>query len=331
MNINVSMPTRHQVAVIATHLVVGAGAAIAALSFFGGLDASQVKEATQDVDHIAADLQDLYGSMASLVTLAAIAFSAIRSGPFASFFRAAADITGNQKMIEQVKQASFDQKANVVAITDQLPEVAGVATTNTRSGQALATAVPSNTVQVAKLTASVLFAALLLSVFLANDSAMAAPRSVARAAAAPGCALIFDPLKLCGVLTGNLEVDVQRVVKRIAAVNKADLNYAMAKAMAAGTPASKVRLQCIQAISDASDQFNGVRLKNADGTDMVRPDPALVTGIEDVAELVDNLSPQGVLLTSCAGAAKLLGMNALAAVNGIVTGAVSFAALPAGL
>jgi hypothetical protein len=184
----------------------------------------------------------------------------------------------------------------------------------------------------ASTVAKILIAAFALSMFLASGSAQAQMKQ-APTAAAPSrqCLLIIDPLKLCGVLTGNPQEDVQRVAKRIAAVNKADLNYAMAKAKAAGTPASKIRLQCIQAISDANDQANGVSLKNPDGTDMVRPDPAFVTGIEDVAELVDNLSPQGVLLTSCAGAAKLLGMNALAAVNGIVTGAASFAAMPAGL
>jgi hypothetical protein len=109
--------------------------------------------------------------------------------------------------------------------------------------------------------------------------------------------MIWDPLKLCGALSGKPEQDIQRVAKHIAAVTKADLNYAMAKAEAANTAASGIRLQCIQAISDANDQANGAGLKNADGTEMVKPDPALVTSIEDVAELVDNLSPQGKLFT----------------------------------
>jgi hypothetical protein len=166
-------------------------------------------------------------------------------------------------------------------------------------------------VATAKAAAVVLCAIMLSAMLTQTASAAAKPAAPAAVATPSKCALIFDPLKLCGVLTGNIQTDVPRVVKRIAAINKADLNYAMAKARAAGTPAGKTRLQCIQAISDANDQLNGVNLKNPDGTDMVRPDPALVTGIEDVAELVDNLSPQGVLLTSCAGAANMLGMNAL--------------------
>jgi hypothetical protein len=52
-----------------------------------------------------------------------------------------------------------------------------------------------------------------------------------------------------------------------------------------------------QPIRDANDQANGVTLKNPDGSVMVRPDSAVVTAIEDIAELIDNLSPQGNLLT----------------------------------
>jgi hypothetical protein len=184
---------------------------------------------------------------------------------------------------------------------------------------------------IAKAASVVLLAIILSAMFVPSAFAAAKPAAPVAAAAPSKCALVFDPLKLCGVLTGNIQTDVPRVVKRIAAVNKTDLNYAMAKAKAAGTPSGKTRLQCIQAISDANDQFSGANLKNPDGTDMARPDPALVTGIEDIAELVDDLSPQGVLLTSCAGAANMLGMNALAAVNAIVTGTASFALLPAGL
>jgi hypothetical protein len=142
---------------------------------------------------------------------------------------------------------------------------------------------------------------------------------------------LFQPKTNEAVLTGNVERDAQAIWKKIAAVTKADLNYAMAKAKAANTSAAAVRLQCLQAISDANDQANGAGLKNADGTDMVRPDPALVTAIEDVAELVDNLSPQGKLFTSCAGAAQMFKTNTLAVINSIVTGAAGIAMLPAGL
>lgn len=150
MNISITWPTSHQWAVFGSHAVVCAGGAIGALAFFGGLDQAQVTEATQDVSRIANDVKDLVGAVGSLAALAMTAYSVVKSGPLASFFRAAADIASDPKKIAQAQVATLDQKAPVVAITDKLPEVAGVATFNTRGGQALATAVPSSTVQVTK-------------------------------------------------------------------------------------------------------------------------------------------------------------------------------------
>lgn len=151
MSITITWPTKHQWAVLGSHAVVGAGGAIGAVAFFGGLNQAQVAEATQDVSRIAADVKDLIGAVSSLAVLAMTAYSVIKSGPLASFFRAAADIASDPKMMAKAKEATIDQKAPVVVITDKMPEVAGVATMNTKSGQDLATAVPSNTVQVAKI------------------------------------------------------------------------------------------------------------------------------------------------------------------------------------
>ncbi len=143
------------------------------------------------------------------------------------------------------------------------------------------------------------------------------------------CLIPWDPLKLCGALTGKPEEDFQRVVKRIQGLTQKDLDYAILKAKSAGTLPSKIRLQCLQAISDAKTQFDG-ELKDANGNVVPRPDPALITSLEETAELVDNLSPQGALLTSCAGTAQMFKTNVLAAINAIVTGAASIAAAPAG-
>lgn len=160
-----------------------------------------------------------------------------------------------------------------------------------------------------------------------------APKAAAPVAsvAADKCALIWDPLKLCGALTGNPADDLKRVADRIRQLNKSDLAYAIAKASAAGSPASKIRLSCLNAISDAAAAYSGENLKDSSGNPLVRPDPAFITNIEDVAELIDNLSPQGVLFTSCAGAAQMFKTNTLTFINAVVTGAASIAALPAGL
>jgi hypothetical protein len=171
----------------------------------------------------------------------------------------------------------------------------------------------------AETVAKILLVAFAASFLLAGTSGRA------EAAAAKTCAIPFDPLKLCGALTGKPAEDIQRVAKRIAKIATADLNYAMAMAEAAKTPSSAVRLQCLLAISAANASANGSGLKNADGSPMKFPDPALATAVEGIAELIDNLSPQGVLFTSCAGAAQMLATDTLTAVNGIVTGAVGLA------
>ena len=164
---------------------------------------------------------------------------------------------------------------------------------------------------------------------LARD--VAATQTPAAPGAEKPCPFPLDPLKLCGALTGNAETDMQAIVKRIQAVGRDDMNYAILKAKAANTLSSGFRLQCLQAILAAKDAAEGVTIKDASGAVIPRPDPAIVTGIEDVAELIDALSPQGPLMTSCAGAAQLVKTNTLAMVNAIVTGAAGIAALPAGL
>ena len=173
----------------------------------------------------------------------------------------------------------------------------------------------------------ILIAAFVVSMFLAGNPAQAQTGT----APAKKCLIPLDPLKLCGLLTGNVVTDYQRVASRIKSATHGDLAYAIAMAKASGTDAGAVRLQCIQAVSDARDKANGEGLKNGDGTPMVRPEPAFVTAIEELAELIDNLSPQGKLSTSCAGAAQMFKTNTLAAINGIVTGAAGLAAGSAAL
>jgi hypothetical protein len=128
-------------------------------------------------------------------------------------------------------------------------------------------------------------------------------------------------------LTGNLPKDLQALWSKIVAASSTDLIYASALAAAANTPASAIRKQCWDAIIVINKQANGDGLKNADGTAMARPDPAVFTDVETFAEVIDDLSPQGALFTSCAGAAQLLGTNTLAFINAAITGVAGIAVL----
>lgn len=195
-----------------------------------------------------------------------------------------------------------------------------------------ATQDPSGT-PAAFAVAKVLIIAFALAGLLGAGSAHAATKAAVPPAATAAtdeptskCLIPWDPLHLCGALTGNPGEDIHRVVKRIQAVGRDDMNYSILKATAANTNSSKVRLQCLNAIMDAKNAAEGTNIKDAGGNVIPRPDPALVTGIEDIAELVDALSPTGPLMTGCAGAAQLFKTNTLAMINGVVTGAVGLAA-----
>lgn len=130
------------------------------------------------------------------------------------------------------------------------------------------------------------------------------------------------------MITGNVEKDLQGLWDKIVASSIADLNYAAAMAKSANTQTSGIRLQCINAIIVLNQQASGANLKNADGTPMVKPDPHVFTDVESLAEVIDNLSPQGPLFVNCAGAAQLAKTNVLTFVNAVITGAAGFAAMP---
>jgi len=148
MNINVTWPTPHQWAVLGSHAVVGASGIVAGVAFFGGLDPTQVQTATQDISRIAADVKDLVAAAISLGGLAMTAYSVLKASPLTSFFRSAVEIASDPKKLDQVKASTLNQQAPVVTVTEKMPDVAIVGTTDTKAGLALATAVPSSNVQV---------------------------------------------------------------------------------------------------------------------------------------------------------------------------------------
>jgi len=141
--------------------------------------------------------------------------------------------------------------------------------------------------------------------------------------------LPIDPLRLNGTpLTGNASNDLKALWAKIGAASLADLQYASAMAGAAGTPAAKVRKQCWDGLITMNEQINGNSLKNPDGSAMVRPDPHLLSDVESLAEIVDNLSTQGQLFSACSGAAEMAKMSALQFVTQAIAGLATFSTLP---
>lgn len=142
-----NLPTQHQVAVAGAHVATAAATIIATLGFTHVLAPGQVTDATQAISMIGDGLGKIMTGLGTLIALASGIYATVTSGPFASLFRASAAIAADPAKMAQLKTLTVEQQAPLVAVTDRLPDVAGVGTTQTGAGQALAQAVPSNTVQ----------------------------------------------------------------------------------------------------------------------------------------------------------------------------------------
>lgn len=212
------------------------------------------------------------------------------------------------------KVTATKTKADAVKAAEVLPPAAAVDT-------------PIKSASVRSVT-NILIVAFLLSLFLAGAPAMAQTRLHPPAVTGDVKRDLETDFGLNQgkvALTGNPEKDMQALWQKIVSASNADLQYASALAGAANTNGSKVRKQCWDAIIALNQQANGANLKNPDGTPMARPDPHLFTDVETLAETLDNLSPQGTLFTSCAGAAQLAKTGVLQFVNAAVAGAAGLA------
>jgi hypothetical protein len=235
--------------------------------------------------------------------------------------------------LEVLKAKSLAQaaalKANGIPPVNATDIAAHSATMNetdvTKAIATLPPAVQATTGKVTPLPVALLALLVMGTLAMPGDARAQAPkltgniaRDIATATGKPNAPL----------LTGNIEKDMQALWQKIVSSSLTDLNYAAAMAASANTTTSTVRLQCIKAIITLNEQASGANLKNPDGTPMVKPDPHLFTDVEGLAEIIDNLSPQGPLFVNCAGAAQLAKTNVLSFVNAVVTGAAGFAAMP---
>lgn len=141
------LPTQHQVVVAGAHIATAGAAVVATLGFVHVLNPAQVNDATQAISSIGDGLAKVMTGLGTLIALGSGIYATISSGPFASLFRASAAIAADPAKMDQLKTLTVAQQAPLVAVTDKLPDVAGVGTTRTDNGLELAQAVPSNSVQ----------------------------------------------------------------------------------------------------------------------------------------------------------------------------------------
>lgn len=142
-----NLPTQHQVVVAGAAAAAFASGGVAMFGYVHIIDPAQVNDATQAISQIGEGLGKIITGVGTLAGIGIAAFNVIKSSPFASLFRASAAIAADPVKLDQLKTLTVAQQAPLVAVTDKLPDVAGIGTTSTEAGQALAQAVPSVTVQ----------------------------------------------------------------------------------------------------------------------------------------------------------------------------------------
>jgi hypothetical protein len=174
-----------------------------------------------------------------------------------------------------------------------------------------------------KRTAAVLLCALASTPALAQSKTP--ERQTAPAAKASVVTLPCDPLNLppgC-VSAAGVTSDASNsgdLWAKIVNASIADLTYAQALAKAANTVGSNLRAVCYGAILTANQQANGNNVLAADKTPLAKPNPAVITTLEQGAEVLDELQPTAPVMVACAPAANAAKQDVLTFVSTVLAG-----------
>ncbi len=142
-----NLPSQHQVAIAGTAVATSAASVIATLGFVHLLNPADAANATAAISQISDGVAKIAAGAGTLITIGTGVYVTISSNPIWSFLRSSKTIAASPELTEKIKASSIEDKAPLVVLTDKLPEVARVGTTNNDAGRAMAKAVPSNTVQ----------------------------------------------------------------------------------------------------------------------------------------------------------------------------------------
>jgi hypothetical protein len=139
--------------------------------------------------------------------------------------------------------------------------------------------------------------------------------------------LTGDPIKDIRTAIHGAESSAESLWQKIVNAKLADLEYAKALADNTATAGGKMRSACYGALIAANQQANGVGLKDAAGNPLARPDPSMITGFEQIAEVADNLQPTSPLIVACAPVANAIKQSVMQLITMMVTGAATLSAL----
>lgn len=130
------------------------------------------------------------------------------------------------------------------------------------------------------------------------------------------------------ILTGNPKNDLDQLWSKIQQVSITDLQYAKALADATNTAGGKMRSACWGAWIALVQAQQGANAVGPDGKPIgAKPDPALFTNFEQLAEVVDSLQPTSPFMVACQPVANTIKQSVLNLVTMVVSGGVSLGAL----
>jgi hypothetical protein len=126
-------------------IAAGAVLGAASLKLISGGDASSLQSSFDQIGH---GLTEVFAGVAALAAAATTAYATISANPVVRLLRGLIEVKSDPTKMEQVKNASLADKANLISVTDALTEVEGVPLTPTKDGNAIAQLVPSQSVDV---------------------------------------------------------------------------------------------------------------------------------------------------------------------------------------
>lgn len=136
-----------QIKQASTHVFTAAASIVgtlAAVKVISGGDATSLQHSLDQIGH---GVAEIVAGITALIVAASGAYATFMASPLVALFRSAAAVASDPAKLAQLHATPIEQQVSIVTVADKLPDVAGVGTTRTDAGKALALAVPSNTVQ----------------------------------------------------------------------------------------------------------------------------------------------------------------------------------------
>lgn len=146
-----NLPTQGQVIAAGRHVATSVASVIgtlAAVKLLSGGDAASLQTSIDQFSH---GVAEIFAAVSAIVVTVSGAYAALSANPIVQMLKGLLSIAKDPSKIEQVKDAaSIEQKAALVATTNNLDSVKGVPLQNTSEGLAIQTLVPSQAVAVVK-------------------------------------------------------------------------------------------------------------------------------------------------------------------------------------